>query len=186
LQENLDMAFNRWSPYNYGSSNLKGWRLTPFDPNDFRIFHRMRTPASKTEWIEAIEYASKLWIKDKENLSTYAGDIPEDTYLYQSVIYVAAYYVAFKEYRPNVAYAYRSLIEYLLIDMSPESIFENDLNEWSRRKMITMANIYTKPRSLSALSNPEHGLLCSRCFLVFHPNRLASSQSQDIICADCA
>ena len=146
----------------------------------------MRTPASKTEWIQAIEHASKLWIKNKESLSKYAENIPEDMYLYQSVIYVAAYYVAFKEYRPNVAYAYRSLIEHLLIDMSPQSIFENDLDDWSGRKMIDIAINYPKPRSLSALSNPNNGLLCSRCFLVFHPNRLASSQTQDIICVDCA
>jgi hypothetical protein len=179
------MPFNRWSPYSYGTNNTKGWRLSAYDPDEGRIFDEIRTPANKREWIKSIEYSSKAWLEDKDNLIEWVDYVPTDIFLYQAIIYVSGYYVAFKNYKPNVVFAYRGLIETLLSEMSPENIFEVDLHEWSIRKDTPIVVSYVNAHAPDNLSKSNNAFQCSRCFLVFHKNTLTTSGSQGLICGDC-
>ena len=179
------MAFNRWSPYSYGTNNTKGWSLSPYDPDEGRIFDGMRTPANKREWINSIEYSSKAWLEDKDNLNVWVDYAFTEIFLYQAVVYVSGYYVAFKNYKPNRVFAYRRLIETLLSEMPPESIFEVDLRELSVRKKTSIAITYEKPSSTNDLSKSSNEIQCSRCFLVFHKSRLINNGSKGPICSDC-
>lgn len=179
------MAFNRWSPYSYGTNNTKGWRLSPYDPDDGRIFDGMRAPTNRKEWIDCIEYSSKAWHEDKDNLNEWLEYVPGEIFLYQAVVYVAGYYVATKNHSPNHVFAYRGLIETLLSEMSPESIFKLDLKEWSVLRNTPIQISYAKSFSRDNLSKSSNEFQCSRCYLVFHINRIISSGGLDPICGDC-
>jgi len=181
------VGFNRWSPYNYGVHNTKGWRLSEYDPDDYRIFLGMRSPANKQDWLECIDYASKLWIADRKYLEQWMDRLPEDTYKYQTIIYVSGFFVAFKKYSTTEAYASRELIESLLDEFTPDSIFEEDLNVWSSRRNISITDSYGKSQSATShASRSKNEFQCSKCFLISHQSRQSNTGETYPICSDCA
>ena len=190
------MGFNRWSPRNYGSNNTSGWRSSPYDANDQRLFKSMRHPTRKEEWLDDIELIGQVWrealakevwkLREDENGEGEYPQVGEFTFIYQKVLLVAGYYLATSKYDSSYIFSYLSLIHALVNELDTDSIFEESLESWAKKKNYSLDN----SRSSSSPSPNRRGLLgdefqCSSCYLIVHNSRMAKKDSENPRCNDC-
>ena len=190
------MGFNRWSPHNYGTNNTNGMRLSSYDANEQRLFESLRQPIGREDWLATIDLMGQVWkqalekevwkLREEEDEEGKYPQPHESTFIYQKQLLVAGYYLAISKHDSAYIYSYLGLIHELVSDLETDSIFEESLENWAKKKNYSPDT----GRSLPSPSMNRPGLLgnefqCSNCYLILHNSMMSKRESKNPRCHDC-